>query len=646
MVKSLFFLVLFGLILISISLNIHAQVQVPPPQPNVLFVPWNVTLSQPEYVVVYAGGCSPGNTSTYVFTPGEYDLWYSGQAVNAVYAGTLMNGKPLPIQLSQGNYVVVVYPAPSNYATCLYLTYGPSFGMGIVSLPLQPIRTNEVLGYFNISRISAYNTNGANYGVPNSGAGLQLNVVLVVDLVNGQKQYYWLQNVIQFLTHSQNYDFLDNVWNDTTALATLTSIAGNGVVSNSTNGVYYGYQSGYNTYNLPFAGYLIINVFTYYGTVIVQFGYVITQSSLYQAPQVVWYDKVYIRPYAPASRAYIEVYANNLTPAGYPMDAELVFTGYANGELTTFSNVNAKLALVYWNNSTWSPFPSVYSFSLDTLESATNLRVSMPGSFAVVTVDKSNLGLINPNPQAPALPMTFINITYPTGSSALYIIQTYRAVFPPVIQPQGDVRYVFEGYYLNSEFYSNSSITLYPSQTWFTIYNITAAYQAQYFVSINSVLPVSINGTETTSYSNWVNAGSVLSIIVNNVTLSNETLFVPSLHSETLSINSPITLTINWTPYYHVEVTSNYPINVNGVSTTNFTSWVRSGSQLVVTAKPINELMGLVTLEPNATSLTLAINEPTTITITYTPNYTNLIITITVVLMLMFVFMIIRTKRH
>ncbi|MGC9153153.1 MAG: thermopsin [Vulcanisaeta sp.] len=646
MAKSLFFLVLFGLILISISLNIHAQVQVPPPQQNVLFVPWNITLSQPEYVVVYAGGCSPSNASVYVFTPGEYDLWYSGQAVSAVYAGTLMNGEPLPIQLPQGNYVVVVYPAPSNYATCLYLTYGPGFGMGIVSLPLQPTRTNEVLGYFNISSISAYNPNGVNYGVPNSGAGLQLNVMLVVDLANGQKQYYWLQNVIQFLTHSQNYDFLDNVWNDTTASATLTSITGNGVVSNSTNGIYYGYQSGYGTYNLPFAGYLIINVFTYYGTVIVQFGYVITQSSLYQAPQVVWYDKVYIRPYAPASRAYIEVYANNLTPAGYPMDAELVFAGYGNGESTTFSNANAKLALVYWNNSTWSPFPNIYNYALDTEESATNLHVMMPGAFAQVSVGMSNLGLINPNPQAPALPMTFINITYPTSSNALYINEPYRVDFLPIIQNGTGIRYVFEGYYLNSEFYTNSSITLYPSQTWFAVYNVTAVYQTQYLISISSQFPISINGTETTSYSNWVNAGSVLSIITNNVTLSNETMFIPALHSETLSVDSPITLTINWTPYYRVEVTSNYPINVNGLETSNYADWLRTGSELEITAKPISELGGLIILRPNATSLTLTINKPTTITITYTPNYTNLIITITVVLMLMFVFMIIRIKRH
>ncbi len=631
-----------GLMLFLIATtSAYAQYQVPPPSET--FVYWNYSLPQTGYVLVYAGGCSPSTMNVYVFTPGEYNAWYSGQSVSAVYAGTLTDGEPLPIQLPAGNYVVVGYPEPSNWQTCFYAISNSAFGMGIVSLPTQPIVTNRVMGYFNISSVSAYNPNAVNYHVPDDGADIQLNVILVVNLANGQTQYYWL---IQFLTHSQNYDFLDNVWNYTTHSAPLTTIAGNGAVGNSSSGIYYGYQSSPDTYSLPFAGYLIIDVSRYMNTVVVEFGYAIIQSGPYQPPQVIWYDKVYITPSASIVNVYIEAYSNGVAGTANPLDAELVFAGYANGEPTTFSNTNAELALVYWDGNAWLPFPNVYSFALDTFESATDLQVSMPGSFAQVSVGKPNFGLVNPQPLIPTLPMTFINVVTPVGSSAFYITEPYRVGFLPIIQNGSNIRCVFSGYYLNNDFYSNSSIMIYPSQAWFTTYNIATVYQKQYFININSVFPVSINGTETTNFNNWVNAGSVLGITANNVTMSNETLFVPAFYSETLSINSPITLTINWTPYYYVEVTSNYPINVNGVTTTNYTKWIRSGSQLVITAKPINELGGLIILRPNATSLALTISNPTTITITYTPNYMNLIIVIAAVVIISVAIILFKVRRH
>ncbi|WP_243670337.1 hypothetical protein [Vulcanisaeta sp. JCM 16161] len=86
----------------------------------------------------------------------------------------------------------MIYPEPSNYNTCLSIT-GPSQGlaMGLVSLPNNPISTDEALGYFSISSINAYSQNASQYGVPPDGAGLQLSAVVVLQLATAQHSTTW-----------------------------------------------------------------------------------------------------------------------------------------------------------------------------------------------------------------------------------------------------------------------------------------------------------------------------------------------------------------------------------------------------------------------------------------------------------------------
>jgi len=56
------------------------------------------------------------------------------------------------------------------------------------------------------------------------------------------------------------------------------------------------------------------------------------------------------------------------------------------------------------------------------------------------------------------------------------------------------------------------------------------------------------------------------------------------------------------------------------------------GSTLVVQAPVYSAYGGLVLYQPNATSMTLTIDKPTKLTITYTPNYTRaIILTITAI---------------
>ncbi len=149
-----------------------------------------------------------------------------------MFAGEFINGGATVVYLGPGNYVVVVYPEPSNYNACLSII-GPSQGlaMGLASLPNNPISTGEVLGYFSISSISAYNSNASQYGAPSDGASLQLGAVIVLQLADGSIQYYLAQDILRLETQGGYYSVADVVWNETTAPSVLNGVAGNGGVT-------------------------------------------------------------------------------------------------------------------------------------------------------------------------------------------------------------------------------------------------------------------------------------------------------------------------------------------------------------------------------------------------------------------------------
>ena len=85
-------------------------------------------------------------------------------------------------------------------------------------------------------------------------------------------------------------------------------------------------------------------------------------------------------------------------------DAELVFAGGGNGEVTTFNSLEANLRLIFFNHTTqnFQLFPSYYGFGTNTLEATDNQRVTFDGQLATMvtgTPDYAYLGSSNNIPQ-------------------------------------------------------------------------------------------------------------------------------------------------------------------------------------------------------------------------------------------------------
>jgi thermopsin len=577
---------------------------------------------------------SQGTYNLAVLTQQEYETWRGGHPTPVVYYSTVSYGAILAIPVGAGDYIAVVYPVSTT--TCPSIAMGAEvyLPIGIASYPLAPVTTSELMGFFNITAMSAYNPSGeSQFGVPNSGASLQFNVVLIVELTNGQKQYYFVQNVLSFVTDKNEFNIGDNVWNLTTSSSFLSNqtIVGNGMIYLSGEQYYYSYTTSFSTYSLPFAGYLIMSAYSDGGRVYVDFGYVIIQNGSHHPPSVVWFDNVTIIPSAPAVNAYFEV-DTELTPSYLPMDAEFVFAGYANFEWTRFNGLSASLAMVYWNGSAWAPLPRLFDFGIDTAEgSVPNILVSVGGNgFATVSLGSFSPGLVAGEVPTPVLPMTCVSYSNPVANQYFsgYITQPITINFPSTVYVSSNERYVFQGYFVNNEFLTNSSITITPSETWFAQYDVEPVYQQQYLVSIVSPLPIYINGEEAVNYTNWLPPGSQVSIVVLDYVLTNGTMFIPGVGNETLTVNAPTTLVINWSPRYLVTITSTMPIYVNGQLVSNYTAWLSPGTTLTIQAPTYSAYGGLVLYQPNTTSATLTINKPTKLTITYTPNYDRLYIAI------------------
>jgi thermopsin len=269
------------------------------------------------------------------------------------------------------------------------------------------INTSSVLGYANISSILAYNQTAAqqaNLQDPYM-ASLQLNLVLGVENSDGSYYFYWPQNVPRFYTDKQLVQLSNNVFNmsgDGAYLTNSSITSPNGVVIETQNGgvtqYYYGNYLNQPiwSYRLPFAFVLLMNESVVQGQgVLISMGIVVVQNGTTVAnPQPYWFDRIMIHDPAAAAAGFI-VSGYRYTPAGAASllgsyyDAELVFGGGANSEVTQFEQLSATLGLLYYSPATdnYTAFPSYYSFGADTAEATTDAHVSYLGSgFASVSV--------------------------------------------------------------------------------------------------------------------------------------------------------------------------------------------------------------------------------------------------------------------
>ncbi|CCC80700.1 thermopsin family protease [Thermoproteus tenax] len=160
---------------------------------------------------------------------------------------------------------------------------------------------------------------------------------------------------------------------------------------------------------------------------------------------------------------------------------------------------------------------------------------------------------------------------------------------------------------------------------------LAVSWTPYYLVRVSSPIPVEVNGTESENYTEWVKAASLLVVTARAFILDNGTMFTPGFNG-TLRVMSPLNLSIVWTPWYKVDVHSEYPIEVDGASVLNFSRYLRAGSVVTISARPVPLYGGLVWLDPNVTSLSTSVRRPLQINVGYTPDYTVAISVVVLVL--------------
>ena len=216
-----------ALALAMLAIVAHAQgVYVSPPH---CWWYWQVNAT---YAVLYNYGTEA--YTIYLMTPSNFNALYHYEGTYAIGSWVLQPQSSIAIQIpSIGDYVVIALGSASCPSEpSVYAYFGNGAPIGVSSL--EPASTNEVLGFFNITAISAYNPNGeSRFNVPNSGASLQLSAILEVQLADGTTQYYWLQNAVQFRTSSDEFILTDAVWNftSTEGLLSNAAVTGNGYES-------------------------------------------------------------------------------------------------------------------------------------------------------------------------------------------------------------------------------------------------------------------------------------------------------------------------------------------------------------------------------------------------------------------------------
>lgn len=258
---------------------------------------------------------------------------------------------------------------------------------------------SQVTGYALINGMKAYNATPTAGSSP-YGAGLQLNVMLQVNTTSGQ-YVYWLQNTMTFYTNNDTAFFVDNIWNDSSAISGLNPFAISGVGSVYSS-EYYATGTSSFSYKTPYAVKLPIAVSRSGSSVQVSFGYQEASGGLPLPAQTTFYDRVTVTEGHPVKDAAIIVSGYHLDPSGHYFDAELVFTGDTNGALTTFTKMDSTLSITYTlTNGLVRPPISTYEFGSNTAEGSYNLETSLvQGKFHVGlgTVDFGKSFVIKASP--------------------------------------------------------------------------------------------------------------------------------------------------------------------------------------------------------------------------------------------------------
>ncbi|BDC17346.1 hypothetical protein HS5_02360 [Acidianus sp. HS-5] len=593
-----------------------------PPPPDVCYTIYNVSL-EPNYMIVVCASFSNPYTLI-IFTPCQFEAWSHCEQTTAVCVKNITSGK-YDFILSPGNYILVIngYCSLVSIFSEVYVYIVPENAIPVIesemSSPHNPtgiasygiynnsgqlseyiIKTHEVLGFYNITSIEAYNSSFSNP----YGASLQLNVVLQI-VTSGGNETLWLQNVVSFITNEKEFYFVDNIWNLSAPCASINStlVSGKGSVQPVcllSPRDFYGYETCCSVYNFPFAGYLIINTTDVKGGVEVSFGYVIVQNGSLMPPNVVYYDKVFIS-IPDLTNSYILVDPNQLTGSLNVYDAELVFGGLYGGEITCYTSLHAELALMY-NNSGVKPFPSVYTFGSDTAEATGDLHVSLQGNNAVVTVGERDYGLLTNNFK-PSFPgFTYVKMERVVNNLGIinessFYLNGYYYISPPLyFSPNSTVNYTLYKVMLSINGMNETILTSYNLSSFQYFNNITIICEYNENILVTIHYP---NGTVTA----WYLRGEQTDF-PNIIQINSSVRYV--LSQKQLIISSPINITPSYVEQYLISIY--YP---NGT----VTEWYNASAKI--------SLPSVIYINPSTRYVT---NE-TYILIThagnYYPNYTE-----------------------
>ncbi|MGC8543644.1 MAG: thermopsin family protease [Vulcanisaeta sp.] len=305
----------------------------------------------------------PNGSMVYLMNSTQFNSWGGGPLAPTNYEWFESRPGIYVINtLSPGNYDLVVcgntdiaYRVLNYTAMGVAAYYGPH---------LSNITTNAILGIFNITNAVVENSTGA--AAP--GFSLQLNAYVVIRYGGGE-EIHWVQDALVVMGGQYWFQGEMDVTN---------------YVGSSQNLIYEGGRCVIGCFDTPMSGALIIAVnSTDYG-VVINYGYVLLRlGNETFRPTVHWFAHELIP--IPNATAYI-ITSPAQGPYGWPMDTEFVVGGPGNGGGVTFKDLNAYLALYYWNGTNWAPYPVTYSFGVSTGEFATNVYSLFIGPSSVELV--------------------------------------------------------------------------------------------------------------------------------------------------------------------------------------------------------------------------------------------------------------------
>jgi thermopsin len=570
-------------VILTLPSQVHAQSGiVNPPAQNSCWGLWSADIGSNQYLLI---DILSNNYSLYVFTQNQYETWSSGGQAYAIYTSQVTAGNVYLVQLPQGIYDVVLYPTPCgiNVSAVVRVVNQPAVGI----TALGPITTNYVLAYINATGL---------------GVGGSVYVILgsmVVVKGQGSTREYWVESSIGLGSNAQ---FMINIINVTGALPTTM----------------YSQILNLGSFNQPIALYLAIKTNVSGGIASVLVGYsVIQNGSQYKPPGITWLSFQLING---ALEAVIEMNPYLATAGGYAYDTELVVSQGAGSAVP----MSVGLALLYWDGAAFRAVTDLRNYALNINATSTYLTLGECQGLPCVIPGQPTYGALNQF-NASDVPMTYLVIETPMNRSvARYITEPTNITYPTILTPTYGTKLVLVGIVASingvSEFVNSSVITIKPGNEP-TVVVVKPIYAKYYLVSISSDYPINVNGTPTSNYGGWVLAGDYLVISAGPHYLGGTVRVFPINGTNlVIRVDEPLNAVIGWVRQYLVNITSPFPIGINGTQYLNYLGWVNACDYIIINATT-KYLSNETRYIPTGGVGVVRVCEPLNITITWSPQY-------------------------